>query len=224
MFAVSESTVANVFVTWINFMSKQWRELNLWPSKELVAYFMPCDFYRKFPMTRVIVDGMECPIKKPASPVAQQVTFSSYKNRNTLKIIVGATPGGLISSIPDCYGGSASDRQLIERSSLRVLCQPGDCIMADKGFNIQDLFASCDITINIPTFLTKKNRFSSSSLARDRKIASKRVHIERVIGLIKTYKILSQPMDLKKAVFGSEIVFVCSMLCNFRRCIVPKTA
>ena len=32
--------------------------------------------------SRVIVDGMECPIKKPKEPVGQQATFSTYKNIN----------------------------------------------------------------------------------------------------------------------------------------------
>jgi hypothetical protein len=30
---------------------------------------------------------------------------------------------------------------------------------------------------------------------KDRKIASKRVHVERVIGSAKTYKILTQPLN-----------------------------
>ena len=77
MFAVCESAAANVFETWINFMSQQWHETNLWPSRKLVAYFMPCYFRCKFPMTRVIVNGTKCLIKKPASSVAQQATFSS---------------------------------------------------------------------------------------------------------------------------------------------------
>jgi hypothetical protein len=32
--------------------------------------------------------------------------------------------------------------------------------MADKGFNVQDLFARMDVTINIPTFFKKINRIS----------------------------------------------------------------
>jgi len=62
---------------------------------------------------------------------------------------------------------------------------------------------------NIPK---KGNQFHPKVLARDRQIASKRVHIERHIGLIKTYKILSQPMNLNEASLGSEIIFVCCML------------
>ena len=142
MFDVSEFSVGNIFVTWVNFMSLQWHEIDIWPSRDLVSYFMPTDFWKKFPSTRIIIDGMECPIKKPAGPVAQQASFSTYKNRNTVKVVVGSTPGGLLSHIPQSFGGSASDRQLIERSNLVDKCDPHDSVMADKGFNVQRHFCN----------------------------------------------------------------------------------
>ena len=224
LFNISEPAVSNIWVTWINFMAKQWREINIWPEQDLVRYFSPQDFKRQFPTTRVIIDGTECPIKKPKSPIAQQSTFSTYKNRNTIKLLVGATPGGLVSFISASYGGSTSDRQICERSTLTRLCDSGDSLMADKGFNVQDLFAPSNVTINIPTFFRKKNRMTGKCVMRDRKISSKRVHIERIIGLAKTYKILKEPMNISETKLASEITFVCFMLCNFKKCIIPEHA
>ena len=79
-------------------------------------YFSPADFRLKFPATRPIVDGTEFPIKKPTQPVAQQATFSTYKNRNTMKVLVGASPGGRFGHLclTSLYGGSTSDRQIVE--------------------------------------------------------------------------------------------------------------
>ena len=65
---------------------------------------------------------------------------------------------------------------------------------------------------------------SNETVIRDRKIASKRVHVERIIGLAKTYKILTIPMTATEAKLSSEIIFVCFMLCNFRNGIVPSYA
>ena len=224
MFRITESEVYCIIVTWLRFMSLQWREINIWPEKELVDFFTPSDFATKYPSTRIILDGTEFPIKKPKNPAAQQVTFSAYKNKNTAKVIIGVTPGGLTSYVSDVYGGSASDRQIIERSDVTEKVQKGDIIMADKGFDVQDIFAAKDVTVNIPTFFKKKNRMTGQCVIRDRKIASKRVHVERIIGLGKTYKILCHPLNHTEILLAQDIVFVCFMLVNFRNCIVPKTA
>ena len=224
LFEISENTVTNIFVTWINFMFCKWEERNWWPSSNVIKFYAPTDFNLKFPTTRVIVDGTECPIKKPMEPTAQQATFSSYKNKNTIKVLVGVSPGGLVTYLSPAYGGSATDRQICERSNLTTMCQPGDSIMADKGFNVQDLFESAMITINIPTFFHKKNRMSGATVLKDRKIASKRVHVERIIGLAKTYKIIQQPMNNTESALATQIVTVCFRLCAWRLSIVPKDA
>ena len=84
--------------------------------------------------------------------------------------------------------------------------------MVDKGFDIQDIFAPVDVTINIPTFFRKKNRMSGKTVVKDRKISSKRVHVERIIGLGKTYKILTQPLNQTEMILASDIAFSCFML------------
>lgn len=223
-FDIPENEVRAIFVTWIRFMSLQWREIDIWPDKELIQFYAPCDFKKKFPSTRLVIDGVEIPIKKPSKPVSQQATFSTYKNRNTAKALVGITPGGMVSYVSDCYGGSTSDRQIVERGSLLNKTEPGDSIMADKGFNVQDLFEASNVIINIPTFFRKKNRMNNETVLRDRKISSKRVHVERVIGLAKTYKILTHPLNTSETLLSSDILFICFMLANFRQCIVHKHA
>ena len=154
-------------------MDRQWKKLDLWPSKDLVKYIVPSDFKSKFPKARIVVDGTECPIKKLKNPKNQQETFSTYKNRNTFKVLVGASPGGLLTYVSPAYGGAASDRQIVERGNLPDKCDSGDSIMADKGFNVWEIFAQSDVTINIPTFFKKNNRLSNKSVINDRKIDSK---------------------------------------------------
>ena len=67
--------------------------------------------------------------------------------------MIGATPDCLISLLSPCYGGSASDRQSVERSNLNDIVERGNSVMGDKGFNVQDLFASIDIKVITATFL-----------------------------------------------------------------------
>lgn len=111
---------------------------------------MPLDFYDKYPMTRVIQDATECPIKKPGLPQSQQITFSSYINRNTIKFLVGIAPSGLITYVSPCYGGSATDRQIIQRSNIFHGFNYNDEIMVDKGLNVQDIFILYGVKVNMP--------------------------------------------------------------------------
>ncbi|XP_028157517.1 uncharacterized protein LOC114350784 [Ostrinia furnacalis] len=219
-FDISKSEVGNVFVTWINFVHQLWSKLNIWPSRELVDYFMPSQFKKNHKITRVIIDGTEVPITRPKNPKSQQATFSSYKHHNTIKFLVGSTPGGLLSYCSEGYGGSTSDRQIIERCNLIHKCNPGDGIMADRGFNTQDLLAPRDITLLVPNFLKGLSQLPGIKLKHDQKLAANRIHIERLIGLIKTYKNFKTDVNAYYVPLMSKIFFVCLMLCNFREKIV----
>lgn len=145
---------------------------------------MPNCFRTHYPSTRVIIDGTEIGIQKPSQPDAQKASFSSYKHKNTLKFLVGASPGGLLSYVSNGYAGSASDRQIVERSKLLQICDSGDSIMADRGFNVQDLFASKGISINIPSFLKGKSQIPGVQLKIDQKLVSQRVHREQLISYV----------------------------------------
>ena len=221
-FGVCKRTVSNVFITWINFMCQIWSVLDTWPSKEIVQFYMPQSFKKEFSSTRLIVDGTEVPIGKPSNPIHQQASFSKYKNRNTLKALAVGTPDGLFSEVTTTYGGSASDRQIFERSGIINKCDKGDNIMADRGFKIQDICAAKDIKVNIPTFLKGASQLPGISVIADRKLSNKRVHIERLIGLMKTYKIFMTPMNPYYIPIASKIFKVCFMLCNFRESIVSR--
>ncbi|XP_063391523.1 uncharacterized protein LOC134677033 [Cydia fagiglandana] len=219
-FNVSTTTVSNIFITWINFMYQLWIKLDTWPSKDLVHYYMPEHFKNYNANIRVILDGTEFHVQKPKNPTSQQASWSSYKHANTLKVLVGGTPGGLLSYCSPAYAGSVSDRQTVERSNLISKCESGDCILADRGFNIQDMFAHKNVAVNIPTFLKGKTQLPGLTVLKDRNLASKRVHIERLIGLTKTYKILKSDLDHSYIPIAGKIFFICTMCCNFRESIM----
>lgn len=72
--------------------------------------------------------------------------------------MVGITPDGAVWYVSSACVGSASDRQIIERSSLlnQGKSDAGDSIMADRGILVQDLFSNQNVFVNIPTFLKEK--------------------------------------------------------------------
>ena len=151
LFNISERTVSCILTTWINFLYFQLKDINIWPSKDTIQQHMPKHFGKLFNNTRVILDATECPIDKPSNISSQSKSFSTYKNRNTYKVMVGCTPRGAVSFISDAYGGCTSDRQIIERSALCTdpnKFDKGDSIMADRGIMVQDLFATKDVFVN----------------------------------------------------------------------------
>ena len=103
---------------------------------------------------------------------------------------------------PTVCGGSVSDRIFIERGKVPELCDPKDSIMVDKGFDVQDLFASYDVRVDIPTFLQKGNQLNIVKLRRDGKMQAKRSmwkellakpkHIKYWIGLSTIQRLLWQ--------------------------------
>ena len=57
-----------------------------------------------------------------------------------------------------------------------------------------------------------------------RSIASLRIYVERAIGRMKQYKILTGVFPLKMARISNQIVTVCSYLSNFHPALVPVPA
>ena len=100
------------------FMYYRFKELEVFPDRQIVELHKPACFKNKYKGTTVIIDATEIYIEKPSNPEAQQVTFSTYKNSNTLKTLVGITPSGSVCFISDLYGGSISDKEITSKSGF----------------------------------------------------------------------------------------------------------
>ena len=100
--------------------------------------------------------------------------------------------------------------------------ETNDEIMADRGIRVQDLFAPKNVRVNVPSSMRGKSQMSQENVIQDRRVASKRIHIERVIGLAKRYRILRNEMSHSKSAIGGKIINVCFCLCNYKPCIVNK--
>jgi len=93
----------------------------------------------------------------------------------------------------------------VEHCKLLEQLQPGDMILADKGFNI----------LNISPFLSRKGHFTKEEAELCFKIGRSRIHVERANEIIKNYDILnhkpSQYMHLSTKIFQ-----ICCCLVNLQ--------
>ena len=113
---------------------------------------------------------------------------------------------------------------------------PHDQILADRGFTLADDFAAaCDAELITPPFTKGKRQLSAEEVERARKISSVRIHIERVIGLLKNrYTILKGTLPVRcvqnlrdeasNSAMSScdKLVTVCAALVNLGESIVYK--
>lgn len=215
LFDISESHVCRIFLAWVNLLSTCLSQLIIWPSRDIVKSNLP-DSFANYPRTRSIIDCTEYYVQKPLRPSAQKATWSTYKNSNTFKQLVAITPCGTISFLSDVYSGSISDAAIVKESKFVDLVEENDDIMADRGFNIRHLLLPKKATLNIPAF-THGKVLSSKALKRSRSIARVRIHVERAIGRMKTFKILSGIIPLKFRHVLFQITKIVAVLCNFQQ-------
>ncbi|CAC5361963.1 unnamed protein product [Mytilus coruscus] len=117
-------------------MYDELKVINPFPSREIIDCTMPEFFKSRYP--KVILDCTEICLQRSASLINQSLTYSNYKNHNTVKFLIGITPSGVICFVSEGRGGRVSDRQITQESGILDLLDENDSVMADKGFTIKD--------------------------------------------------------------------------------------
>ena len=219
-FGLHPSSVSRILTTWINFLYHTLKQLPIWASHEAVTKTMPACFMAHYPRTCVIIYCTELFIQMPSSFRAQSQSYSTYKRHNTAKGLVGIAPNGFVTFISRLYGGHISDKAMIQDCGLIDLLEPGDVVMADKGFDIQHLLAPKKEILNIPPFMGRKEQLTLQEEADTQRIASVCIHVERAIERIKNYRVLQGVIPISIHAQLDQIWFICCMFTTFLRPLV----
>ena len=150
-FEISSSTCSSVILKWIDIFYKKFSPLIKWPDRDVLLETIPMSFRKHFKKVVVVVDCFEVFCEKPKNHLAKGET-SNYNSRNTVKFLIGITPQGVISFISKGRGGRASDEFITENCGILKKLEPGDVVMADQGFNVEEAVGSYGASVTILSF------------------------------------------------------------------------
>lgn len=219
-FGVSVGTVTTVFNTLVqvlhevlfkNFMKDI-------PSEKKNNICIPACF-SSFENCRIVLDCTEIQCDIPNSMHQQKLTYSSYKSRNTCKILIGCAPNGSCTYCSKIYPGSFSDQAIVKDSGVLEQLVCGDLIVADKGFLLHEILPQ-GVSLNIPP-IKHNPQFTISEIQETKRIARARIHVERIINKIKDFKILDH-ISQQLYPISNEIVQLCAALTNFQSPILRE--
>ena len=114
------------------------------------------------------------------------------------------------------HGGHIIKLELTRHCGLLDLIESGDSVMADKGFDISYDLLIRGCRLNMPHFV-KGGCLSKSNVTKLRKIALLRIHVERAIGCIKKYRILTSVIPSVSPYVDSIGLFVVLLLSTSSR-------
>ena len=98
--------------------------------------------------------------------------------------------------------------------------EPGDSIMADRGFDIDDVLPD-RVSTNIPPFLGSRKQLESEEVVSTRRIATVRIHVERAIERIKNFRI-THFFQATLCPIAEHIVHVSAFLTLFDEPLLPS--
>ena len=106
---------------------------------------------------------------------------------------------------------------------------PGDVVLADCGFTIEESVGLYCAELKIPEFTKGKTQLSMKSIDETRDLAGVRIHVERVIGHMRNKRIILQKILPIKTIMLTqdgtcqlfEILTACATLCNLCGPIIP---
>ena len=86
-----------------------------------------------------------------------------------------------------------SDVELVRRCGILDKLKRNDKVMADKGFSNKDDFMIGGVELVTSEFRKKDIQFTVAKNVINAEISNARIHVERVIGRIKDFKVLQGP-------------------------------
>ena len=135
---IGKTTSIEYFWKWVDIMAIKLKFLIKMQDRDHIFDTIPAVFKAKFPRLTSIIDCFEVFIESPGNLLARPQCYRTYKKHCTVKVFISCTPLGAINCLSKCWGGRASDIQIVRESNFKSskYHYPGDEILADRGFTL----------------------------------------------------------------------------------------
>jgi hypothetical protein len=222
-YRLNKNLVSQVFKTWLQFMYMKFRDFRdqMFVRRKDIPKPLPAVFRNKLlKNTRIVIDCTEFNLESSTNYKQHNNTYSLYKTHTTSKALIGVLPSGAAAFVSYCYEGCMSDRETVIKSEFCSYLEPGDVVLADRGFIIDDLVRETGASLVIPPFLLGREAFTLEETARTKIISKARIHVERYNQRLKLWKFLDPPIKQVYLPLVSQAVYVCCMLANLSPILV----
>ena len=219
-FSLQSPIISRIFRSWVAILASCLKCLIVWPDKGTIRHNLPSCFKKKYRDAVCIIDCSEIFIQRPTNLTARAQTWSNYKHNNTAKYLIGISPAGAVMFLSSGWGGRVSDKQITIDSGFIDKVQVGDCILADRGFNVKEELAVQGATLKIPSFTKGKKQLSGSEVDMSRQLSNVRIHVERVIGRIKKFRILQTIIPITQVDLIDEMLITICAVVNLNKSVV----
>ena len=98
-FGISPSTVSRIFLKWLKQMDLRLSNLIMWPDRDALrkrCRMFSRSFWKK---VAIIIDCFEIFLDRPSNLQARASTWLNYKHHNTVKVLIGIAPQGVVSFV-----------------------------------------------------------------------------------------------------------------------------
>lgn len=225
LFGIHRTTASRIFYFILsNLLSAMERWIPEPPTAVVQAAMPPC-FRVHYPECRFIIDCTELRTEEPPTIEQQRALFSHYKGSYTLKFLVAILPNGTVTFVSKAYGGRASDTHITVDSGFLDRVEPGDIVLADKGFpGIRAPLQGQKAILVLPPFSKGNAQFTHEEMLQTYHVAQVRIHVERVIQRIKLFNILNARVPIDLIPYMSDIMRMCCILTNLQAPIIKESS
>ncbi len=219
-FGFSVGYISMLVSTWVNFLNIELKFLCEMMSDTENLDTMP-NVFHNFPGLEITIDCTELILQRSSNLQARKETFSNYKQRDTVKFLVGLSPNLTVNYISEAYGGRSSDNHITlesERMLSALQEKPGKKrALADKGFTVGQELRELGVELIVPKFKGRNmSQFNFEDAAYSRWVSQARIHVERIIQRIRTFHIWDATVQLSMKDIISQCFSVCAYLTNFQ--------